>query len=189
MIRRALTSDVSAFGQIINNAAETGSMLHRSLAELYENVRNFHIAVENDQVVGVCGLKVVWADLAEIYALAVTQEMRGRGWGRRLVQACIADARSVGTRRLMSLTYEKTLFQKLGFAVVDRQQLPLKVWSECLRCSKNKCCDEIAMIYVLEDLPTLTESVPAVPQPGEYVVPVELKIGAQPNRQKMDEAR
>jgi len=183
MIRRAAITDVPDMGRIINAAAEFGLMLHRSQAYLYEHIRDFHVAVDdnaegNEKVVGVCGLNVIWATIAEVYALAVDRGQRGRGIGGRLVQACIDEARQLGIPRVMSLTYEKRFFERLGFTVVDRQSLPLKVWSQCVHCSKNQACDEIAMIHHVQGVtvgPTLAE-----PQTGEHdddSVPVPITIG------------
>lgn len=186
MIRRATVRDVPAFGKIINDCAEYGQMLHRSLAYLYEHLRDFHVAVEDDHVVGVCGLSIVWANLAEVYALAVEPSYRGVGLGKKLVLATVEDARELGIRRLMTLTYEKEFFTRVGFTILDRQELPLKVWSECLRCSKNQSCDEIAMVRDLPGVPELP--VPRTEAPAEYVVPVPLTIGQNRVRQKMDEA-
>jgi len=194
MIRRALTRDVAAISRLINDAAEYGLMLHRSNAELYENVRDFCVAEDNatGAVVGVCGLRVMWANIAEVYALVVAPSARGRGLGKQLVRACIEDARGIGVRKLMALTYEQPFFEKLGFAVVDRQKLPLKVWSECLRCAKNTQCDEIAMLCVLEDVPEVeAPKAPAAVAP--YQVPVQLQIDAPQRRlqrrEKMDELK
>ena len=43
-IRRATVADVPAMAQLINDAAEFGLMLPKSLASLYENVREFVVA-------------------------------------------------------------------------------------------------------------------------------------------------
>lgn len=172
LIRRATVADVPAMGKIINDCAEFGQMLPRSLSSLYENVREFHVVGEDGRVVGVCGLSVVWANLAEICALAVEPAQRGRGLGRKLTEACVQEARVLGVRTIMTLTYERAFFEKLGFAVVDRQKLPLKVWSECVRCPKNQACDEIAMTRVLGDVPELVVPRPAIPPADQYVVPI-----------------
>ena len=179
MIRRAVVADVPMIGKIINDCAEYGLMLPRSLASLYENLRDFQVAIERDesgeeQVAGVCGLSVIWANLAEVYALAVSPSWRGRGLGKALVLACVDEAAALGVRKLMTLTYEQAFFEKLGFGVVDRQKLPLKVWSECLRCPKNHACDEIAMIRELPQVPQLDVPRPSVPAPDAYVMPVTL---------------
>ncbi|MCC7145295.1 MAG: N-acetyltransferase [Phycisphaeraceae bacterium] len=178
MIRRAVVSDVPAFAKIINDCAEYGLMLHRSMAFLYEHVRDFFVSVAPDdpaKIQGVCGLSVVWANLAEVYSLAVAPEFRRQGLGRQLVESCVEEARLLGIRKLMALTYEKPFFESLGFSVVDRQQLPLKVWSECMRCPKNQACDEIAMIRVLPEIPE--QFAPQAPPPAldAYIVPVVLR--------------
>ncbi len=187
MIRHATVADIPAAGRIINDCAEYGLMLHRSMEYMYEHTRDFFVAVEDGQVVGVCGLNIVWANLAEVYSLAVAPSWRGRGLGRELVEACVENARTLGIRRLMTLTYEKTFLQKLGFTECDRQQLPLKVWSECVRCTKNQACDEIAMVREMADVPDLEMPRPKTPPDDGYVVPVVLTVGQGPRRQKMDE--
>ncbi len=177
-IRRATVADVPAMGKIINDCAEFGLMLPRSLSSMYENVREFHVAEDaggaggGGRVVGVGGLSVVWANLAEVCALAVEPGLRGKGVGRKLTEACIEEARVLGVRTIMTLTYEQAFFEKLGFGVIDRQKLPLKVWSECIRCPKNQACDEIAMTLVLEDVPDLGVPRPVAPPPDQYIVPI-----------------
>jgi amino-acid N-acetyltransferase len=187
LIRRATVADVPAMGKIINDCAEFGLMLPRSLASLYEDVREFHVAEEagggdGGRVVGVGGLSVVWANLAEVCALAVEPNQRGKGVGRKITEACISEARVLGVRTIMTLTYEQAFFGKLGFAVIDRQKLPLKVWSECIRCPKNQACDEIAMTLVLEDVPELGVPKPVAPPPDQYIVPIirAMKNGKAP---------
>ncbi|MEX0885725.1 MAG: N-acetyltransferase [Phycisphaeraceae bacterium] len=179
-IRPATVADVPAAARIINDCAEYGLMLPRSLASLYEKVRDYHVAElagrsdDVARIVGVGGLSIMWANLAEVYALAVDPAMRGRGLGRRLVEACIDNARQLGIRNVMTLTYEQAFFERLGFSVVDRARLPLKVWSECLRCPKNQACDEIAMMRELTDVPALASPRPEAPPADAYIVPVTL---------------
>lgn len=186
ILREATVADVPDMARIINDAAEFGLMLPKSLASLYENVREFRVAEAEpasaggaNRVIGVCGLSIVWANLAEVVSLAVDPSYRGQGLGKRLAQACLDEAKRLGVRQVMTLTYEQAFFEKLGFAVVDRQKLPLKVWSECVRCPKNQACDEIAMIRVMEDVPELETPKPQVPAVGRYVVPT-IRSGAKP---------
>lgn len=173
MIRKATVSDVPAMAQLINDNAELGLMLPKSLASLYETVRAFHVVEEDGQVVGLCALSIIWANWAEIASLAVCKNQRGKGLGRKLVEVCLDEARTLGIPRVMTLTYEQAFFEKLGFTVLDRQQLPLKVWSECVRCPKNQACDEIAMVRRIEGVDEPAE-VPTPPGPIGYDVPVVL---------------
>jgi len=155
-IRPAGVADVRHIADLVNDYAEQGLMLHRSHAELYEAMRDYHVADRDGAVVGVVGLRVMWSNLAEVYALAVDRSAQGLGVGRRLVGATVEEAERLGIRRVFALTYERTFFERCGFIVVDRHaELPLKVWSECHRCPKNQACDEIAMVRTLEHVPDL----------------------------------
>ena len=173
MIRKATVADVPAMAQLINDNAELGLMLPKSLASLYETVRAFHVVEDEGKVVGLCAMTIIWANWGEIASLAVDRSQRGKGLGSKLVEACIAEAKAIGIPRVMTLTYEKAFFERLGFTVLDRQQLPLKVWSECVRCPKNQACDEIAMYLKIEGVPE-PEEMPSPPKPTQYEVPVVL---------------
>jgi len=171
MIRPARIHDVPRMSDIINSHAEMGKMLFKSYSQLYEALRDFAVYELDGEPVGVVGLAIIWADLAEVRSLAVNEKFRGRGIGSDLVKWCIDEARRLSIRRLMSLTYEQRFFEKLGFEVVAKDTLPLKVWSDCVRCPKNMNCDEIAMVKTLEDVPPST--VPeAPPTPRGVSIPV-----------------
>ena len=171
MIRNATIHDVPRMADVINSHAERGKMLFKSYAQLYESLRDFAVYVSDGNVVGVVGLAIIWADLAEVRSLAVDEKYRGKGIGSDLVRWCIDEARRLQIRRLMSLTYEKLFFAKLGFVVVEKDSLPLKVWSDCVRCPKRDGCDEIAMVATLEDVPFV--HVPnAAPTPRGMSIPV-----------------
>jgi len=181
MIRPATIHDVPRIQEIINSHAELGKMLFKSLAQLYESLRDFAVyeidAEVNDgyfapgHVVGCVALSVIWADLAEVRSLAVDEEFRGRGVGRRLVEWAAEEAGRLQIRRLMSLTYEQAFFEKLGFEVVSKDTLPLKVWSDCVRCPKRDNCDEIAMVRTLRDVPMIVMH-QAPPTPRGISIPV-----------------
>ncbi|MDP6636185.1 MAG: N-acetyltransferase [Phycisphaerae bacterium] len=152
MLRYAQTVDAEAICSLITYYAERGLMLHRSMESAYNALREFQVASDdNGQIVGCVAVDIFWSDLAEVKSLAVAPDMVGQGIGGRLLSAAIEDARRMGVRRLFTLTYEQAFFQRQGFEVIDRHDLPEKVWRECLACSKSEACDEIAMMLVLTD--------------------------------------
>ena len=176
MIRRATISDVPRMQEIINSHAELGKMLFKSYAQLYETLRDFAVYEETaadgaKQIFGVTALAIIWADLAEVRSLAVEEKFRGMGIGRQLVEWTIEEARRHQIRRVMALTYEQTFFEKLGFEVVDKSTLPLKVWSDCVVCPKRDGCDEIAMVRQLSDVPMIVMH-QAPPTPRGVSIPV-----------------
>lgn len=171
MIRPATIHDVPRIQEIINSHAELGKMLFKSYAQLYEDLRDFGVCEVDGDVIGCAALTIIWADLAEIRSLAVDDRFRGRGVGRSLVEWTVSEARRLGIRRLFALTYEQGFFEKLGFEVVQKDTLPLKVWSDCVRCPKREGCDEIAVVRVLADVeaPRLPS---ATPTPHGVSIPV-----------------
>lgn len=174
-MRNAKLTDVPAIQGIINSHAELGKMLFKSYAQLYEHLRDFAVfdigTPENPKVVGCVGLSIIWADLAEVRSLAVDKDHIGKGIGKALVNWCVDEARRVGIRKLMALTYEDVFFKKLGFDVVPKENLPLKVWTDCVRCPKRDNCDEIAVVRELLDVPHITAPT-AIPTPRGVSIPV-----------------
>jgi amino-acid N-acetyltransferase len=151
-IRPATVADAEAICEVINYYAERGRMLHRSLESVYNSLRDFLVAQDAEgRFLGCVAVSLFWADLAEVKSLAVPPQEQGRGVGSALLQAALADARRLGVKRLFALTYEKDFFTRHGFEVIDRQDLPEKVWRECISCPKAEACDETAMMLRLGD--------------------------------------
>ncbi|MDI6828987.1 MAG: N-acetyltransferase [Armatimonadota bacterium] len=148
-IRKAKISDVPEMQRLINFFAEQGDLLPRSLNQLYENLRDFFVLDEGGQIFGTCALHINWKDLAEVKSLTVDKEVQGRGFGKELVNACLQDARELGVSRVFALTFKPEFFIKLGFHLVDKSELPHKVWNECINCVKFPDCGEVAVIYEL----------------------------------------
>jgi len=146
MIRKATLNDVKAIQSLINQYAETGQMLPRTLNELYEHLRDFYLYEDNGSLAGVCALHVSWEGLAEIRSLAVRSDRVKRGIGAELVRKCLAEANELNVKRVFVLTYQAGFFRKLGFADVDKKELPHKIWTDCLNCVKFPNCDESALV-------------------------------------------
>jgi len=145
-VRNAKVSDVKAICSLINYYAEHDKMLFRSQAEIYENLQTFLVAEHERKVIGCCALEVIWSDLAEIKSLAVADGSRGTGVGTALIAAALEQARYLGVPRVFALTLEAGFFERVGFTVIPKEDLPMKVWSDCAKCPKQTECDEVAVI-------------------------------------------
>jgi amino-acid N-acetyltransferase len=146
MIRKAKLTDVKGIQSLVNQYADAGQMLPRTLNEIYEHLRDFHVYEDNGSLVGVCALHVSWDGLAEIRSLAVQRDRVKHGIGVELVRQCLAEAAELLVERVFVLTYQAGFFKKLGFAEVDKKELPHKIWTDCLNCVKFPDCDETALI-------------------------------------------
>jgi amino-acid N-acetyltransferase len=149
MIRKATFRDVKAIQSLVNNYADSGQMLPRTLNELYEHLRDFHVYEDNGSLVGAAALHVSWEGLAEIRSLAVRQDKVKQGIGAELVRRCLAEAAELRVERVFVLTYQAGFFRNLGFVDVDKKELPHKIWTDCLNCVKFPDCDESALIFTV----------------------------------------
>jgi amino-acid N-acetyltransferase len=162
MIHKARIAHVPVIQKILGDFATQGKLLARPLSELYTNLRDLVVAVDEEtgEVMGCCGLHIVWEDLAEIRSLAVASPYQGRGLGRHLVEACITEARELGISQLFTLTYVTDFFAHLGFRVVDKNVFPQKIWVDCLQCPKFPNCDEVALVMDLDAAKGVPDSRP-----------------------------
>lgn len=149
-MRKARIGDVKIIHRMINVSAGKGEMLPRSLMDIYGSLRDFFIYEESDVIGGACAMNIIWENLAEVRSLYVEENCRGRGIGRKLVEACISEGITLQLYRIFTLTYRKEFFAHLGFREVERSSLSEKIYSDCFRCSKYPdYCDEAAMVIEL----------------------------------------
>jgi amino-acid N-acetyltransferase len=78
--------------------------------------------------------------------LAVHEQYHRRQIGRGLVEAFLAEAIDLEIPRVFALTYQAPFFVKCGFKVIAKEDLPQKVWKECINCPKFPKCEEVAVI-------------------------------------------
>jgi amino-acid N-acetyltransferase len=148
-IRKAKITDVREIQKLIERAAKKGEMLPRSLAELYDNLRDYVVFQDEagePRMIGTCAMHICWEDLAEVRSLVVEEEYQRRGIGSKLIDACLSEAISLGIYRIFALTYKPDFFRKHGFKVVDKSALPHKIWADCIKCVKFPECDEVAVL-------------------------------------------
>jgi amino-acid N-acetyltransferase len=150
-LRKARMRDVPAILELINGYARQGIMLPRTEFELSEGIRDFTVAAHGERIAGCAALHFYGPAVAEVRSLAVHPSFQGSGAGRLLMEALEREARDYDLEALFAFTYVPGFFRKLGYREVDRSELPLKAWKDCLRCPKFQACDEIAVLKSLTD--------------------------------------
>ncbi len=149
-IRPARMSDVRPIHAMLSDYAGKNLMLPRSISSLYDHLRDFVVYEEGERILGICALHICWDNLAEIRSLAVDESRQKAGIGRLLVESCLDEAKSLEIKQVFVLTYQAAFFRKFGFKDTDKQNLPHKIWSDCLHCAKFPDCDEDALIRIEE---------------------------------------
>jgi amino-acid N-acetyltransferase len=148
-VREAAMRDIPAILNLINGYAAKGVMLPRTEFELSEAIRDFTVVTSEGELVGCGALHFYSPSLAEIRSLAVAEQAKTHGVGRKLIAALVAEAERYELDAVFAFTYVVQFFAKVGFHAVERGVLPLKAWKDCRRCPKFQECDEIAVLRVL----------------------------------------
>lgn len=150
--RQATIKDVDDIFKLTNYHASAGLMLPRSKYKIVNTIFRFYVAFDEstNEVVGCGALSPLWTDMAEIMALAVADNYKGKGIGTTIVNALIQRAREFGFPKVITLTYQVDFFKKLGFTLTNKDNFPRKLWRECLECPKLEQCDENAMYIDLD---------------------------------------
>ena len=151
MIRNAIISDARAIQSLVNEYAKKGDMIHLSLNDIYERILEFIVYEYDNQIIGCCALHPTWEDLAEIRSLAVDANFHGRDIGFNMVKHNLERAKKIAIKKVFALTNKPAFFEKLGFTLIDKEKLPKKIWTDCLKCIKFPACDELAVIIELKD--------------------------------------
>lgn len=102
----------------------------RSLADIYDSLRDFYVYEEAGEILGIGALAICWEDLAEVRSLAVAAGQQGKGIGRKIVESCLNEATELGIKRVFTLTYQPGLFKLLGFFDIEKNGIA----SESLGC-------------------------------------------------------
>ena len=131
-IRPARTSDVKQIRKIIDAYAAPGKMLEKETVTLYEDVQEFTVAVDGEEVVGCGALHVLWDDLAEVRTVAVVERLHKQGIGHLIMEEIIRRARVVGVERIFCLTFQTDFFAKYGFDVIEGTPVTSEVYAELL---------------------------------------------------------
>lgn len=153
-IRRAKISDVDAIYDLIYLYSEQKIVLPRTKESLVQQIFSFFVAVVDGKVAGCASLAILDRELAEIRSLVVSQSVTRLGVGKLLVEQIIKETKRLEINKLISLTYQVEFFKKCGFEVTVKDNMPQKVWKDCIHCPKLHNCDEIAMIIYTEDVVT-----------------------------------
>lgn len=146
-MRAAKLPDAANIFQLVSSLSHDGTLLPRSYAEICENVRDFAIAESAEQEFLGCGaLHLYGPHLAEIRSIVVRPEAKGRGAGGALLRALLEDAEHQKVSCVSLFTRIPQFFLHYEFRVVERTQLPDKIYKDCQTCPRLYACDEVAMV-------------------------------------------
>ena len=149
-LTKAKLSDIENMQKLVIPEVESGLILVRSSDEIATNIRSYILAKEGNEIIGFCALHIHTSSLAEIRSLVVKNGKRGIGIGQSLVNKAVEEAQNLGIKTVLSLTYEQSFFEKLGFVEIPKESIPEhKIWADCIKCKHFPICNEVSLIKTL----------------------------------------
>jgi amino-acid N-acetyltransferase len=149
---KAKLSDIPAMQSLVVSEVKDGIILERSEDEVATNIRSYVLAKEGAEIIGYAALHIHSLRLAEIRSLIVSSEHRGKSIGKKIVQFCLDEAKTLEVSgEVLVLTYLPQFFQKMSFVEIPKESIPEhKIWADCINCIHFPVCNEISLVYKLE---------------------------------------
>jgi len=149
-LRKANLEDIPAMQKLVEKEIKEGIILKRSNDEVATNIRSYILAFRGEELIGYGALHIHSPKLSEIRSLIVSENARGLGIGKKIVEYCKKEAQELKVEEILTLTYIADFFKKLGFVEIDKEKIPEhKIWQDCIKCIHFPVCNEISLIYKL----------------------------------------
>lgn len=148
-IRAASAGDVDAIHRLIEEHVADGHLLPRRREEIAAHVSRFIVAVHGRRIVACADLAPLSGTVAEVRSLVVSDAVRSRGIGRRLVDELARRAAASGFETLCAFTHAAGYFVHMGFSIVPHTWLPEKIEADCRSCALFRNCGQYAVMLPL----------------------------------------
>jgi len=147
---KAVLADIKRMQDIVFSEVKTGTVLERTEDEMATNIRSYTVVKSDDFIIGFVALHIHTPTLAEVRSLVVDPSFRGDGIGAELVRVVLDEAKSLGLKEVLSLTYAQEFFERLGFFEIPKENLPEhKIWADCIKCHHFPVCNEVSLIKAI----------------------------------------
>ncbi|WP_457743969.1 N-acetyltransferase [Sulfurimonas sp.] len=147
---KAKLTDIPKMQDLIRPEVDNGIILERSNDEVAANIRSYTLVFDKDELIGFAALHIHTMELAEIRSLIIKDGFRGQKIGESLVNQAVEEGKSLGLKRVLSLTYKQSFFERIGFVEIPKESLPEhKIWADCIKCKHFPICNEISLIKIL----------------------------------------
>ena len=147
---KAKLTDIAKMQELVRPEVESGVILERSNDEVATNIRSYTLAYAGDELIGFTALHIHTIELAEIRSLIIKDGFRGQKVGELLVAKALEEGKELGLKRVLSLTYKQSFFERIGFVEIPKESLPEhKIWADCIKCKHFPICNEVSLIKEL----------------------------------------
>jgi amino-acid N-acetyltransferase len=140
LVRRARKGDLESVKSLLAENRLPSVHLEKQIDGLY-------VVEDEDGVISGCACLCPGQPM-ELRSVCIRPEVRGKGWGRRLVEAVLEEASDRGIITLYLRTGATGFFARLGFRELPKEDLG-RIWDGCLECPRlgTDDCRHVPMIY------------------------------------------
>ena len=143
-------SDIKGMQELVRPEVEKGVILFRDENEMANTIRSYTVVKDGEEIIGFAALHIYSPSLAEVRSLIVKEGYQGRHIGSRLVSKLEEEAKALGLKQMLTLTYKKEFFEKNGFVEIPKENIPEhKIWADCIKCKHFPICNEISLIKTI----------------------------------------
>jgi len=144
---KAKLSDIKRMQKLVYPEVQSGIILDRTNDEIATNIRSYTLVILGDKLIGFAALHLHTSYLGEIRSLIIKDGYRGKKIGEKLINKIIKEAKSLGLKKVLSLTYKQSFFERLGFVEIPKESLPEhKIWADCIKCKHFPVCNEVSLV-------------------------------------------
>lgn len=140
-LRKPTVIDVPRMHHLMEPHILREALLPRSTRSIVERLRDYTVAEDDGQVIGLVSISLVELHLAELGAVVCEDPLHME----QLVGAALAEARSLGVQRVFVLAPEPEPYERLGFVRASLADFPEKRDRQCLRCSRLPRCRQVVL--------------------------------------------
>ncbi len=144
-IRKPTVEDVDRMQALMAPHVLSEALLPRTRLDLVRGLRDFVVAEEDGELVGLASVSLVDIYLAEVGAVVCERPERLH----ELMDAVLEEARSLGVDRAFVLAPDPEPYRALGFEITELSDLPEKRDRQCLRCPRLPRCRQVPLVRSL----------------------------------------
>lgn len=147
--------DIPSMRNLILPEVQMGIILDRTEDEMATSIRSYSVVrtnfgIDSGKIIAFSALHIHSMNLAEVRSLIVSESYRRLGIATALILHLIEEGKALNLKEILTLTYQKEVFSKIGFKEIAKDSLPnQKIWADCIKCKKFPICDEIALLKTL----------------------------------------
>lgn len=144
-LRKPTVEDVDRMQALMAPHVLSEALLPRTRLDLVRGLRDFVLAEEDGELIGLASVSLVDVHLAEVGAVVCERPESLH----ELMEAVLNEARSMGVDRAFVLAADPEPYRALGFEPTQLSALPEKRDRQCLRCPRLPRCRQVPLVRSL----------------------------------------